>query len=140
MDDSLEIVPLEKHYADQIQTWANQSASKALLKQSGLNTNPEGVTSGWVTLRNQTPIAVATIHVDIQHIGYLEFMVKPSEQRQGVGAQLVEYVLQQPVVKTLSKLRVLVEHDNIAAQKILAQKDFSRIGYSAEGNLEFEKR
>ncbi len=142
MNDSLAIVPFDPRLASRIEAWASQTAVRALLKLPEVNL-PVSQNSGlmaWVALRNDEPIALATVSLNDQHIAYLEVLVKPSERRQGVGGQIVEYILEQPAVKELTRLHALVEQDNVAAQKILNQAGFSRIGYSAEdGRLEFAK-
>ena len=69
----------------------------------------------------------------------MECMVKPSARRQGIGSQLVEYILRQPSVETLMHLHAAVDRNNIAAQKTLDEQGFTRTGYTADGRIEFAR-
>jgi ribosomal protein S18 acetylase RimI-like enzyme len=140
MSESLTIVPFEPAYAHRIETWSSHNAASMLLKQPGINSPAAlGQVHSWVALSGDDPIAVATIHYDSDHIGHLDVMVKPTERRRGVGGELVEYTLNQPDVKDIRRIKARVEHDNIAAQKMLSRQGFSRVGDTDDGRLEFEK-
>lgn len=135
--DDLQIVIADAHHLRQVEAWADQDASKILLEQSGTTALQHG--SAWVVLVHGEPVAVATIQLDNEHVGYLDFGVKPNERRQGIGARLVAYVLQQPQVRVLHRLHALIEPQNTAAQKIVTRQGFSNVGYAPDGRLEFAK-
>lgn len=141
MQDDLTIVPFAEAYASRIEVWFSQDAVNALLKlpTSVIPATQASANRSWVALADKEPVGIATITLDETHAGHLNVRVKPSERRKGVGARLVEYALQQPATKEISHLRAFVELDNTAAQKILTREGFSRTGYTAEGQLEYEK-
>ena len=138
--DDVTFAPLSGQHLAEIEGWSSASAVDMLLKQPGAGASGIGAASqGWVALRGSDPIAVAIVTSDRQQGGYLDFFVKPSERRHGVGGRIVEHVLVQPGVAALRQLRALVEFDNTAAQKILSRRGFSSVGYSADDRIEFER-
>ena len=138
--DDITFAPLSARHLAEIEGWSPASAVDMLLKQPGANSNGADTSSqGWVALRGSEPIAVAIVTSDHQQGGYLDFFVKPSERRHGIGGHIVEHALAQPEVTSLRQLRALVEFDNTSAQKILSRRGFSSIGYSADDRLEFER-
>ena len=94
---------------------------------------------GWAVLQDNEVLAIATVKLNKEHVGYLECMVKPSARRQGIGSQLVEHVLRQPSVETLVHLHAVVDRGNIAAQKTLDEQGFTRTGYADDGRIEFAR-
>ena len=139
--DGLTIVPLTENYASLAESWIAPDAATVLLNLSVTSGkfSSDKQSLGWVALLGKEPVAIATLTVDRQRIGRLDFLVKPSERRQGIGAAIVTYVLEQPETQTVSKLEALVEFDNTAAQKILARQGFTSVGYSSDDRLRFER-
>lgn len=138
MDDDITIEPLSPGFVDQIEGWSNPEAVRVLrgLPETGV----VGDQMGWVAVVGGQPIAVATVNAAGSATGFLDFAVKPEERRQGVGARLVAYVLDQAAVNRFARLSAAVELDNTAAQKILTRNGFSRVGFATDGRLEYERR
>lgn len=136
--DEVTIVPLGPHHIAQIEGWAPASAVETLLKRSRMAEATGGI-QGWVALRGEEPVAVATVTSDGRRGGYLDFFVVPAERRHGLGGRMIEHALAQPEVKELGDLRALVEFDNTAAQKILSRHGFSNVGYSSDDRMKFER-
>jgi GNAT superfamily N-acetyltransferase len=140
MQQDITIVDLRPEHLAQVDRWASsQNATKALLKLPGTSLLPTSDMHGWAVLRDNEVLAIATVKLNKEHVGYLECMVKPSARRQGIGSQLVEHVLHQPPVETLIHLHAIVDQTNIAAQKTLDSQGFSRTGYAADGRIEFAR-
>lgn len=135
---------LEPHHLSQIGTWFDTGAANTLLKVPQLSAfdfkELGNKLRGWVVLDDGKVIGVATVIVDEQRNGHLNFAVKPSEQRQGVGNALVEQVMADPGVKDMSRLFAVAETNNVAAQKTLEKNNFMRAGHTAEGYFQFERR
>ncbi len=140
MQHDVTIVDLQPKHLAQVESWAtSQNATKTLLKQPVTPLSPSSDMQGWAATQDNEVLAIATVKLNEEHVGYLECMVKPSARRQGIGSQLVEYVLHQPSVEILTHLHATVDRTNIAAQKTLDDKGFSRTGYSADGHIEFAR-
>jgi len=140
MPQDITIVDLRPEHLAQVDRWASsQNATKSLLKLPGASLSPTSDMQGWAVLQANEVLAIATVKLNKEHVGYLECMVKPSARRQGLGSQLVEHVLHQPSVETLIHLHAAVDRTNIAAQKTLDDQGFSRTGYSADGRIEFAR-
>ena len=125
-----------------IENWLQPEAAETLLKQRQTHTFGDtfgATTDSWVALLDGTPVAIGAVHTDTTRTGYLDFYVRPSERRHGIGAELVSYILDQPPVRSLSRLEALVEPDNTAAQKILNHKGFSQVGYADDNRIRFER-
>ena len=140
--DGLTFVPLTASYIAQIEDWLTPDTeeSVSMLPMAATGRLNEARSQGWVALHDNLPVAIATLNVGSQGVGHLNFLVKPSERRLGIGASLVSYVLDQPAVRAVRTLEAFVEFDNTAAQKILTRDGFSNIGYTPDGRLRFEKR
>jgi ribosomal protein S18 acetylase RimI-like enzyme len=140
MQPPVTIVDLHPKHLTQVETWtSSQNTTNALLKLPGTSLSPTSDMNGWAALRDDEVLAIATVKLNKEHVGYLECMVKPSARRQGIGSQLVEYVLRQSPVETLIHLHAVVDSTNIAAQKTLNTYGFSRTGYAADGRIEFAR-
>jgi len=140
MDQDHTVVELRPEHLTQAESWvSSQSPAKTLLKQPGASLAPTSDMFGWAIVDGNEVLAIATITLTKEHVGYLECRVKPSIRRQGVGSELVGYVLQQPAVDNLVHLHAAVDSGNIAAQKTLDAHDFSRTGYAADGRLEYAR-
>lgn len=138
MSAAISIVPLEQRHLAQAEAWAARSASHALLKTSAASLDP-GRSFGWAALQGDTLVGLVTVTTANDGGNYLDFLIKPALQRQGIGTQLLAYALGQPSAQGLRRLRAVTESDNTAAQKLLTRMDFSRIGYADDGRLLFER-
>jgi predicted acetyltransferase len=121
-----------------MRAWAAEEPGRMLLKLPEIRTSGNEPI-GWVMLRNEMPVALATLELDGASSGHIDILVKPSERRRGYGTKLLERVLQEHHIKTLHIVRASAELDNTAAQKVLTNAGFSRVGYAADGRIEFEK-
>jgi predicted acetyltransferase len=140
MQEEIKIVDLQPKHLTQVESWASsQNATKTLLKLPGTSLSPTSDMHGWAVLQDNEVLAIATVKLNREHVGYLECMVKPSARRQGIGSQLVKYVLHQAPIETLIHLHAAVDRSNIAAQKTLDENGFTRTGYAADGRLEFAR-
>lgn len=128
MDSTIDIVPIDESHIAQVASWFQAVPSVGLHDSLG-----------WVAVQHNQPIAVATLSYDGDHIAYLNFVVHPSERRQGIGDELVRQVLAQPDVQAVSHLHALVELDNQAAQKILNHAGFTHTGSSPDGRFVYER-
>lgn len=140
MEDSIRIVPAEPQHLSQVETWVvRNEAVHTLLKTPQ---NPSyGVSGGqyWAALQDKEVVAIAAVELNKEHVGYIKCIVNPGYLRQGIGSQMIEYILGQPSVSNLAHLHATVESSNVAAQKILNENDFSRVGYDVEGHIEFAR-
>lgn len=123
--NDITVIPLRREHWSEIASWENLGIERD--------------SDGWVAVLDGEILGVGVITSTPEHVAYLDFEVKRSARRQGVGAQLVEGILSSPYVKTLTHLKARVTPDNTAAQKILTRRGFSRVGTSPEGQLEFER-
>lgn len=137
--DSITVVPLSSEYRGQVEGWATASAVRTLLKSPEISLASDSNNQSWVAVVDGQAIGLGTISIDHKHVGYLDFMVKPSERRKGIGAALVNVILDSDFAKSLSHLNASVDHDNTAGQKILTRHGFSRIGINENGQLEFAR-
>jgi ribosomal protein S18 acetylase RimI-like enzyme len=142
MNPSLTLVPLEPKHLEKADAWFDDKKSRLLFKQPGTpsTTDYAGRPLAWAALEGDNAVGAAIITIDQQQMGWLNFAVEPAARRRGVGVSLVSLVLQEPSVRALRKLRVLADPANTGGQKVLEHNGFSRIGYSAEGEVEFERR
>jgi L-amino acid N-acyltransferase YncA len=136
----IDIVPIKTEHLAQVETWASaHSATKTLLKLPRAPIAAGPGSYGWAAVRDQKVLAIASVQLNKEHVGYLNCVVKPTEARQGIGTQMIDYVLKQPSVDNLVHLHALVDQDNAAARKILEQQGFSRVGYGADNRIEFAR-
>ncbi|MBI1857059.1 GNAT family N-acetyltransferase [Candidatus Saccharibacteria bacterium] len=141
--DTITIKKLEPSHLSQISEWFNTDAASTLFKVPQLSSFDFGYLGsrfqGWVALDGDNIVAVVTIDVDEQNDGYLDFAVKPSERRQGIGDYVVANILKDPFVNNLGKLSASTTSDNSAAQRTLINNNFLKTGYTPEGYLKFER-
>lgn len=133
-------IEAKPEHLSQVETWtARNDAIKTLLKtpRDPSAQAPRGW--HWAALQGTEVVSVASVELNKEHVGYLNCIVKPDHLRQGIGSRMIEYVLTQPQVKNLAHLHADIEPANIAAQKILNQNGFSRVGYDANGRIEFAR-
>jgi ribosomal protein S18 acetylase RimI-like enzyme len=135
--DNITIIPLEQRHKFQIEGWGTPNALKTLLKLPEISLGHGTNSESWAAMLGDEVLAVGTITLNPQHVGYLDFLVKPSERRQGIGLLLVEGILRSPFARELGHLHARVEPENTAAQKILSKEGFSRVGTSEDGKIEF---
>lgn len=137
--DDIEIVELEHKYLVQVENWPSRhSATDTLLKLPAETTGQPG-NYGWAVLHDDEVLAVATVKLNKERVGYLNCIVKPASKRKGVGTLLVEYVLNQPPVNNLTKLHAVIEPANTAARQVLKEQGFTMIGNDSNGYLEYAK-
>ena len=138
--ENVDIVPIKTEHLAQVETWASRhAATKTLLKLPRIPIAAGPGSYGWAAVRSQEVLAIANVQLNKEHVGYLNCVVKPTEARQGIGTQMIEYVLKQPAIDDLVHLHALVDQDNAAAQKILDKQGFSRVGYGADNQIEFAR-
>lgn len=138
--DDVDIVTAKPHHLSQVEAWAVRNhAAHTLLKtpQNPSHGAPKG--QYWAALKGDEVVAIAAVELNKEHVGYIKCVVNPSYLRQGIGSRMIEYALAQPSVKSLAHLHATVEQSNVAAQKILNKNGFSRVGYDADGRLEFAR-
>lgn len=134
------ILPLRPDHLAQTETWtSSQNALKTLLKLPGESLAPGSGTYGWAAVEGSEVLAVALVRLTKEHVGYLECLVKPSARRQGIASKLVAHLLGEPMIESLVHLHAAVDPANIAARKTLEEQGFSRVGYTADGRLEFAR-
>jgi len=131
------VVRMDSTYQAAIEGWASPNALKTLLKlpETSFGNND----NSWVALRKGMPVGLCSVNGDDNGVAYLDFIVKPSERRTGVGSAMIEKVLNDPVVNSITRMHAVVTQDNTGAQKLLEKNGFSRIGFSEDGRLEFER-
>lgn len=141
MTDDLIMVPAEGRHLSQIEAWtARNDAVKTLLKTPRDPSARPGQSSWhWVALIGEEVVAIATVELNKEHVGYINCIVKPGRQRQGIGSRLFEYALSRPEVRDLIHLHAAVDPSNIAARKVLNKSGFSRVGYDSNGRIEFAR-
>lgn len=135
--DEVTIKPLRLEDLAQADGWPRGSA-QTLLKLPSQSVSG-GNLIGWAATSDNQVLGVCYVTFDQNQVGYLEVRVKPNQLRQGIGTSLTSYVVTQPQVEAINHLHALVELNNIAAQKILDQHKFSRIGYSPDGRIEYAR-
>jgi ribosomal protein S18 acetylase RimI-like enzyme len=141
MADDIEIMPASDQQLSQVEAWTvRDDAAKTLLKTPRDPSSGLGRSSWhWVALRGDEVVAVSTMKLNKEHVGYINCIVKPGNQRQGIGSRLFEYALTRPEVKDLIHLHATVEASNAAARKVLNSYGFSRVGYDSDGRIEFAR-
>jgi len=140
MTDDIVIIEAKPEHLSQVETWtARNDAVKTLLKKPKDPSAETPLGWHWAALSDGEVVSVASIELNKEHVGYLNCIVKPDHARQGIGSRIIEYVLAQPQVKNLVHLHSVIDPSNTAARKILNQNGFSRVGYDADGNIEFAR-
>lgn len=135
------MIPLKQEHISQVEGWqSGQNATKTLLKEPVTGLAPGSDIHGWAAVRaDGEVVAIATVSLNREHVGYMECRVKPSERRHGIGSQMVDYVLGRPEIKGLIHLRAAIDLSNISAQKTLEEQGFFRRGYTSDGRIEFSR-
>lgn len=139
-DDDLVMKAAQADNLAQVEGWASRGdADRALLKMPSLPSAGKPSSHQWVAVAGEEVIALSTIDLTEEHVGYLNCIVKPGHGRHGIGTRMIEYTLSQPSVKQLAHLHAAIDPSNTAAQKILNRYGFSRVGYHADGRIEYAR-
>jgi predicted acetyltransferase len=134
------IIPLEHQHLVQVEKWPSRHAAMStLLKMPVTPDKKQPDSYGWAVLHDEEVLAIATVKLNKEHVGYLNCIVKPGNKRQGIGTKIVEYTLEQPQVKNLVHLHAVVDQGNIAARNILSEQGFTMVGNNPDGYLEFAR-
>lgn len=137
----LHVEPLDVKYLADYETWlAHRAATDILFKQSEHQELDGQGTQAWVGSIAGEAVAVAVFSLDEMHHGQLNFGVKPSERRQGIGAEMITRVLAYPIVNDSLNVQVVLEPENTSGQKIARRAGFVLTGYTPEGLLAFIRR
>jgi L-amino acid N-acyltransferase YncA len=94
---------------------------------------------GWAAIMDDEVIAIATVTLSREHVGYLNCIVKPGRKHAGVGTDIFEYTLRQPRVKELIHLHAAIDPSNTAARQVLKEHGFTVVGNDDQGYLEYAK-
>jgi len=135
--EDIRIVPLGHDHLAQADGWPRNSGQTLLKLPSSAASGAD--LTGWSALSGDQLVGLVFVTFSQTKVGYLEVRVKPTAARQGIGLKLTDYALSQPPVQAINHLHALVDLDNVAAQKILDQHKFSRIGYSPDGRIEYAR-
>lgn len=139
MEDAKIVLLTHKHIA-QVEKWPSQYAAANTLLKTPMETGGQRPNSyGWAVVRGEEVLAIATVKLNKEHVGYLNCIVKPANKHKGIGTFLVEYVLRQPVIDGLAHLHAVVDTGNTSARQILKEQGFTLIGNNEEGYLEYAK-
>ncbi len=135
-----EIVLLEHKHLAQVEKWPSRHATvNTLLKQPTESPARHPDYHGWALVRDKEVLAIATIKINKEHVGYINCIVNPGNKRQGIGTMLIGYVLEQPPAQDLVHLHAVIDSDNTAARQVLKKYGFTMIGNDANGYLEYAK-
>lgn len=137
----LQVKSLDTKYVADYESWFDSRASTNILfkesKHSGL---ASPYSHAWTGSLDGEIVAVAILSVDEMRHNHLEFAVKPSERRQGIGSEMMSQVIAEPVITDALYTQVAVDPGNTAGQKILRHGGFAQTGYNPDGLLEFKKQ
>lgn len=135
------IEPATEQQLSSMESWAvRNDSAKVLFKSSRMPLVGAGRASWhWVALKSDEVVAIATLELNKEHVGYITCVVKPGRLRQGIGSRLFEFTLTQPEAKELAHLHAAIDQLNTPAQKILERHGFSRVGFDSDGRIEFAR-
>lgn len=135
------IEPATEQQLSSMESWAvHNDSAKVLFKSSRTPSVGAGKASWhWAALSGDEVVAIATLELTKEHVGYITCVVKPGRTRQGIGSRLFEFTLARPEAKELSHLHAAVDQLNTPAQKILERHGFSRVGFDSDGRIEFAR-
>jgi predicted acetyltransferase len=138
--NNIKILPLEQKYLAQIEKWPSRHfAANTLLKKPVEPSGHQPGNYGWVSVGDDEVLAIVTLKLNKEHVGYINCIVKPGNKRQGIGTKIFEYALSQPEAKDLVHLHASVDPGNIPARQVLREQGFTLVGNDPDGNLEFAK-
>lgn len=136
----LVITALKPEHVAQVERWASRNAAvKTLLKLPGTTHEATSNAQGWVALDGGEAVAIVTVKLNKEHVGYINCIVKHTAKRQGVGTQIMKYALEQPFVADLVHLHAVIDSANTPALKVLDSLGFSRTGYDSNGYVELAR-
>jgi RimJ/RimL family protein N-acetyltransferase len=136
----LVITALEPQHLAQAEHWASRNAAtKTLLKLPGAAPESTANSRGWVALDGNEMVAIVTVKLNKEHVGYINCIVKLTAKRQGIGTAIMEYAMAQPFVSDLIHLHAVIDPANTPALKVLDSLGFTRTGYDANGYVELGK-
>lgn len=136
----LVITTLKPEHTVQVEHWISHNAAvKTLLKLPGATHEATSNAHGWVALDGGEAVAIVTVKLNKEHVGYINCVVKHTAKRQGIGTQIMRYALEQPFVKDLIHLHAVIDPANTPALKVLESLGFSRTGYDANGYVELAR-
>lgn len=139
-DRAMKIVPLEQKHLAQVAKWPSRHfATNTLLKKPIEPNEHRQNNYGWAAVEDEEVLAISTLKLDKNHIGYINCIVKPGKEHHGIGTRIFEHAISQPEAKTLVHLHAAVDPGNILAQRILKEHDFTLVGNDESGYLEFAK-
>ena len=139
-DSEITIVPLDHRHIAQVQKWPSRHfAANTLLKNPVESTGHTPDNFGWAAIRDDEVLAISTVKLNKEHVGYINCIVKPGRQHAGVGTKIFEYTLDQPQVMELIHLHAAIDPGNTAARQVLREHGFTMIGNDHQGYLEYAK-
>ncbi len=139
-NDEIKIVPLENKHLGQVEKWPSRHfAANTLLKRPVEPGEYQPGNYGWAALDGDEVLAIVTLKLNKEHVGYINCIVRPRNKRQGVGTKIFEHALAQPEAEDLIHLHASVDPGNIPARQVLSEQGFTLVGNDEDGNLEFAK-
>jgi RimJ/RimL family protein N-acetyltransferase len=139
MQDIL-ITDLKPVHLAQAEDWASRNAAvKTLMKSSEISSAAISDTHSWVALHGEEAVAIVTVKLNKEHVGYINCVVKPTFKRKGIGTNIMKYAMKQPFVTNLVHLHAAIDPNNIPALKVLDSLGFSRSGYNEDGYIELAR-
>ena len=127
-------------HLSQVERWASRNAAIAtLLKLPATSPDALSDVHTWVALDGEEVIAIVTVWLNKEHVGYINCIVKPALKRQGIGTQIMEYALRQPFVADLVHLHATIDPANTPALVVLDSLGFTRTGYDKNGYVELAR-
>ncbi len=138
--EGAEIVSLEHKHLAQVEKWPSRhAAANTLLKQPAESPARHPDYYGWAIVHDEEVLAIATIKINKERVGYINCIVNPGNKRQGIGTMLMDYVLEHSPAQDLVHLHAVIDPGNTAARQVLKKYDFTMIGNDANGYLEYAK-
>lgn len=138
--DNISIVPLENRHMAQIEKWPSRHAAANTLFKTSVEPDAQRQDhTGWAAVKGEEVLAIVTLRLNKEHVGYINCMVKSGNARMGVGTKIFEHALNQPEIKELVHLHAAVDSGNAGAQHVLRGHGFTLVGNDQQGYLEYAK-
>lgn len=138
--EDVSIISLENKHLAQVARWPSRHfAANTLLKSSIESGSSSPDSYGWALLHRDEVLAIATITLNKEHVGYLNCIVKPGHKGKGAGTAIVEHALKSPEAKQLVHLHATIEPSNTVARRVLKEQGFTLVGNDSKGYLEYAK-
>lgn len=139
-DDEISIVPLDHRHLAQAGKWPSRHfAANTLLKNPVETAGNTPGNFGWAAVKDGEVLAISTVKLNKERVGYINCIVKPGRQHAGIGSKIFEYTLSQPQVDELIHLHAAIDPGNTAARQVLKEHGFTMIGNDEQGYLEYAK-